>query len=122
MYEVECLSCKKIFMQSKKLNKCPSCGSGEIVNTIKLVLKDGAEQDDFTKGKRKASGKKKPSVEFQNGSQHSFSRKKRIYKERVIDRENNQYYEKVVDPDTGEIIHNCDEPLSDHWGHGSDKK
>jgi len=43
-------------------------------------------------------------------------------KERVIDRDNDVYKEKVVDPKTGETIHHCEEKLSEHYGHGSDKK
>ena len=39
----------------------------------------------------------------------------------VIDRENDLYKEVVTDPDTGKIIHQCEEPLSEHVGHGSAK-
>jgi hypothetical protein len=41
--------------------------------------------------------------------------------ERVLDREANRYFEKVTMRDTGEIVHYCDESLSEHKGHGSDK-
>jgi hypothetical protein len=41
---------------------------------------------------------------------------------RVIDRENDRYLETVTDPETGEVVHHCEEPLSEHFGHGSDKK
>ena len=41
--------------------------------------------------------------------------------ERHIDRDNDHYHEKVTDPETGEIIHESDEPLSEHQGHGSAK-
>lgn len=40
------------------------------------------------------------------------------YKERIIDRDNKRYLEKVTDPDTGELIHCCDESLRDHVNHG----
>ncbi len=39
-----------------------------------------------------------------------------------VDREANRYTEKVTDPDTGAVIHECDEPLSEHRGHGSAMK
>ena len=42
-------------------------------------------------------------------------------KERVIDKDNDHYREIVTDPETGEVIHECEEKLSDHFGHGSDK-
>jgi hypothetical protein len=31
------------------------------------------------------------------------------------------YSEKVIDADSGKVIHESHEPLSDHQGHGSDK-
>jgi hypothetical protein len=42
--------------------------------------------------------------------------------ERVIDRENDAYKEKVADPRTGDVIHKNEEPLSKHVGHGDDRK
>lgn len=36
---------------------------------------------------------------------------------RLIDRENNLYKEEVKDSATGDIIHRCEEPLSDNKGH-----
>ena len=38
-----------------------------------------------------------------------------------IDRENDRYRKMIVNPETGEIIRQCDEPLSEHIGRGSDK-
>lgn len=38
---------------------------------------------------------------------------------RRIDRENDRYDEVVADPETGDIIHETHEPLSQHRGHGS---
>ena len=43
-------------------------------------------------------------------------------KERLIDRAKDHYKEVVTDPDTGSVVHQCDEPLSQHRGHGSAKK
>jgi hypothetical protein len=45
-----------------------------------------------------------------------------LEKRRHIDKDQNEYYEQLVDPETGEIIHECREPLDQHRGHGSDKK
>ena len=41
--------------------------------------------------------------------------------DRVYDRDNDRYKEKVVDCKTGELIHEDEEKLSEHRGHGSDK-
>jgi len=45
-----------------------------------------------------------------------------MHLERLIDRENDWYAETVTDPETGEIVHECKEPLSEHQGHGAAKK
>jgi len=45
-----------------------------------------------------------------------------MHKERLIDRENDHYRERIVNPATGKEVHFVDEPLSQHWGHGSAKK
>lgn len=39
----------------------------------------------------------------------------------VIQTGADRYTEKVTIHDTGEVVHNTDERLSDHKGHGSDK-
>lgn len=40
----------------------------------------------------------------------------------IVDRENNRYFEKITDKEKNEVIHECDESLSDHFGHGDAKK
>ena len=41
--------------------------------------------------------------------------------ERFLDRLRDLYKEKITNPTTGEVIHECEEPLSKHQGHGSAK-
>jgi hypothetical protein len=43
-------------------------------------------------------------------------------KSRVIDKKNTRYRETITDPQTGEVVFLCDEPLDEHQGHGSAKK
>lgn len=40
----------------------------------------------------------------------------------MIDRENDRYFERVVDPETGKVLRICEEPLSQHQGHGTANK
>jgi len=40
---------------------------------------------------------------------------------RIIDRENDHYKEIVKDFATGQVVHSCEESLSQHQGHGSAK-
>ena len=56
-------------------------------------------------------------------SGYDFFRRERkwVHKEQIINRRDDHYREVVTDPETGEVIHHCDEPLSEHLGHGSDK-
>lgn len=104
-----------------KIENCPKCGSDKL--TRMLILCDKIEIHENVKGKsNKMPGKKKPYSEMQAGEEWSASRQKFVDKTRQIDRENNHYYEKVTDRQTGEVLHECSEPLDQHFGHGSDKK
>lgn len=42
--------------------------------------------------------------------------------ERIIDRQKNQYFERATLCESGEVSHHCDEPLTEHQGHGSAKE
>ncbi|NQV16522.1 hypothetical protein HQ531_13755, partial [bacterium] len=65
---------------------------------------------------------KKVRVEFVEGDDYSHAKQKYVKKSRRIDRDKNEYTEKVTDPDTGEVIHDVKEDLNNHWGHGSAKE
>lgn len=80
-----------------------------------LVAKDGYGL------KAKRPSQKKPYVEDMSMPEYSRSRGKHVHKERVIDRDNDQYLEKITDYETGEVVHHCEEPLSQHQGHGDAK-
>ena len=123
MSELKCRTCGANIYENDKetINICPKCGSTELVNY--LVVCDRIELHDNAKGKtEKIPGKRKYAKEYQSGQERSVSLNKWVDKQRVIDRENNRYYEKVTDIETGEIIHECEELLTEHLGHGSDKK
>ena len=42
--------------------------------------------------------------------------------DRTIDRLNDRYTELITDPVTGKVIRSCDEPSSQHQGHGTAKR
>jgi hypothetical protein len=52
----------------------------------------------------------------------SYSAEKWMHRQKTENRREDRYTETVTDPDTGEIGHHVDEPLSKHRGHGSAKK
>ncbi len=96
----------------------PNCGN----KIIKKRLEGGIEFHKQLNGKARKYGIKKPFKEFRIGYDFFKKIKKWIYKERYIDRKNNDYEESVIDTDTGKVIHKCKEPLSEHTYHGSAKK
>ncbi|MBN1847120.1 MAG: hypothetical protein JW932_00895 [Deltaproteobacteria bacterium] len=72
--------------------------------------------------KPKAAGKKKPAFEYLRGHVKNKSADTWVFKTRKIDRENDEYFEEVLDDNTNETIRFCAESLSRHTGRGSAKK
>ena len=110
---------------SREKPPCASCGSTArtimvtVEDTITLHEKIGWETNDPNLPSRKKQ--KKTRVEGITGSEWSDSLQKMVHKERLIDRKNDRYREVVKDTKTGDVIHEVDEPLSQHIGHGSAK-
>jgi len=57
-------------------------------------------------------------------AESSFTHRLGIWSHRskVEDKKSDEYLEIVTNPETGEILHKCEEPLSQHRGHGSAKQ
>ncbi len=98
---------------------CPNCGSFE--KTIFLDFEEGINSYELLETKEKLGGKKKYIREIKDGDEYYFKEGKYVFKERVIDRENNMYMEAIQNPENGGIIHITSEPLKQHTGHGSAK-
>jgi len=60
--------------------------------------------------------------ELRSGDNLWRKQDKWMYLIRVRDKKNDRYRETITDPKKGQVIHHCDEKLSDHHGHGSAKK
>jgi hypothetical protein len=74
------------------------------------------------KGVARTGSKRRGKYEHEALRGYEFDVSGRLMKkERVFDRQNNIYTERVVDSDTDEIVRDVQEPLSDHTGHGSAK-
>lgn len=119
-----CNKCHHEFFSKPTLNEIvyPKCQSTEI--TIYIAIQDKIKVRDQIRGKAKDDnfpGKRKIRREFIVGSETRACDGKWVHKERIIDKENNRYKETVIDEETGEIIHESDEPLEKHQGHGSAK-
>ena len=120
-----CAACKAPINTSKdtpeKRAACPNCGSTRRCHDISLHLK-GATARVGMRLWVKRLGQKRLHVEVRSGASHCQKLGKLVEHERLIDRANNRYFEKVTDYESGELIHHANEPLSEHHGHGSAKK
>ncbi len=100
---------------------CPKCGGTR--RTFEVSLFERAEARDGLGYKLKRPGSNvRKSIISEGTSRFVPSQKARLVKvERHIDRLNDRYMERVTDVDSGAVIHECQEPLNAHVGHGSAK-
>ena len=68
----------------------------------------------------KRPGVKKPLAEGFNGWELRRSVGDHVRKLLLVDREGDRYFERIETQD-GTVLRHCDEPLSEHRGHGSAK-
>ena len=101
---------------------CPNCGATTRIIDASVEL---SSRQYFGLGHQIKDPKKtgKSKIKSEGFTKYVKSQKAPLVKHsRNIDRENNLYTESVVDVETGEILHECEEPLKKHTGHGSAKK
>ncbi len=118
---VKCKNCKVNFDALENCAGnivCPLCGT---LQDLMINVSDDIVIREMLKKKDKIAGLGKPISEQMAGDDFSHERQKWCHKERIIDRGNNRYMEIVIDTETGELIHYCEEPLNQHFGHGSAK-
>jgi hypothetical protein len=124
--EVKCAKCDALLPAETPTSaaaqpRCSVCGSTE--RKISASISDEIIIRDSWKGKvidGALPSKQKIRREFFNGSEKRKSHGDYVYKVRYIDRDANRYHE-LVRKESGEIIRDVDEPLTDHVGHGSVK-
>jgi hypothetical protein len=100
---------------------CSSCGSTSRIFELLFQAKMTPLKTDLGL-KAKSTGQRKPWYESFGGADWSRTFQKFMEKTRTINRRSDHYTEVVKDPDTGEVIHHCSEPLSQHRNHGSASK
>jgi hypothetical protein len=101
---------------------CGNCGSS--LRTIEVSLKEKMDPRFGHRLKLKdpnSTVRKKIILEASTSYEPSEIARK-VKKDRVIDRLNDSYYERVVNMISGEVIRECREPLSEHRGRGSKKR
>lgn len=99
---------------------CPACGS--VTRSIHVTIHEIVAIKEKLGMKGRHAGGGKPYIEQVQGDDlHRDTWTWRRLR-RTIDRENNMYHEVVIDSATGEVLHECREPLSEHRDHGAAKK
>lgn len=122
--KVECGKCHQPLDESPNLSPsdrppCPACGS--LARQISVAVSDTVEVHSKVNLKGRRPGMKRPFIEQTAGDDLHRKSGRWMALERVIDRVKDWYHERVTDPRSGEVVHECDEPLSEHRGHGSDR-
>jgi hypothetical protein len=99
---------------------CPACGSESRHFSVSISETVNVRSMLGLKGWPATGGR--PFIEQKVGDDLHRKSGRWMRLERVIDRAKNWYRELVTDRETGKVVHQCDEPLSDHRGHGTAKK
>lgn len=122
MENVKCRDCGTVYSEDQKI--CPQCGSKRkiVFLSAETSIKCGIKIEEMEGRNPHLPSRKK--LRWRWISKDTVQRGDgvtRIHLFRSIDRDNDSYEEVVTDLETGRIIHECKEPLSEHRGHGSDK-
>src|SRR5881396_3694238 len=122
--EVLCGNCRAHIdedpgLPADRRKPCPSCGS--LSRHINQAMSDTVTLHSKVNMKGKRPSMKRPFIEQTVGDDLHRKTGQWMKLHRVIDRLRDWYSEKVTEPASGEVVHNSEEPLSDHRGHGSDK-
>ncbi len=97
-----------------KSKKCPKCGGTKSI--IFKVCTENVRLRDKIKvvGKRFGFGRFLELISGWEKNKITGDTKHGVDKLRLIDKRNDHYKEKVIDLKTGEVIRDCEEPLSQH--------
>ena len=125
MPDVKCGNCKEELDEDSNLppdqrKPCSKCGS--LSRCYHVLVNDTIKFHEKLGMKARHNSGGKPFFESVVGSDLHRKSGKWMKLERTIDRENNHYREVVVDSNTGDVVHFCEEPLSDHQQHGTEKR
>jgi len=101
---------------------CPKCGSTKRSHSADVSEGIGLHNGLRLKAlKPELPSAKKLRFDTYVGVEKSHKHGRLVRVERTIDKDNDRYIERVVDLQTGELLHECDEPLSQHINHGTAK-
>jgi hypothetical protein len=118
----KCSDCGEVLSELVNFTEnhpCPHCGS------LSMQIIDD-DKDEFKLREKlvikvRRDDERKPIEKIIKGDDLFRKTGKWNLLERIFDYENDWYSEKITDPLTGDIIHSCEEPLSEHTDHGDAK-
>jgi len=104
-----------------KLRKpCPACGAVSRKMFVGVSGEMPAPHSTLrARGRHAGMGWNKSFIRTFTGADWSHRLQRFVRKIRILDRDNDRYVEKVVDPETGEVLRDVEQPLSEHQGRGS---
>lgn len=122
-----CKECERELKESssnEQRSPCPHCGSVNRINNIYLHTAMAMPKEMIrVKVKDKSlSSRDNPRIDYIIGDEQRRSDGKWMKKVRRIDKNKDEYSEQVLDPENGDVVHECKESLRKHTGHGSAKK
>lgn len=125
MSDTSCANCKAELPEDAPgadRPPCPRCGS--TVRSYTATLTDSIIAYDGHRAKAKnpaLPSAKKLRFDTYSGVEHSHRYGKLVRVHRTFDKDKDWYSEQVIDLQTGEVLHECQEPLSQHTGRGAAK-
>jgi DNA-directed RNA polymerase subunit RPC12/RpoP len=122
---MKCANCSAVVDHAPSVpveqrTQCPNCGSTARVCEVEIVATSIARTSLAGKARHGPTGR--PFYKFKSGADLHRDTGQWMERDMVIDRQNDRYIERVVDPETGEVLHTCEEPLRKHQGHGRAKR
>src|SRR3954464_14534916 len=93
---------------------------GDYLLSAKVGIRSGIRGKARSREAGKPGGR--PWLTFMSEPSWSYRYEKWMHRDKAENRRDDRYTETVKDPSTGEIIHECDEPLSEHKGRGSTRQ
>lgn len=118
---ISCADCGLDFpsegMDGAPQRPCSQCGSTK--RHIAVSLSETVGVHDQMRLKQRRPGVRRPVRELTVGDDLYRKTGEWNHLERDIDRENDRYRERIINPRTGEVIREVDEPLSEHRGRGA---
>jgi hypothetical protein len=125
MNETKCADCKSPIPDAHEArdddrSPCPHCGC--LNRIFEVTLEERVTAYDSLAFKARHGPTGRPFAEGKSGYEFNYDRQKMVLRGLHVDREANLYRESVIDPDTGEVIHQVEEPLSAHQGHGAARR